>query len=133
GGGAPDMAGPGGTIRYARAGRSVLPFPAMTVLRRLWTAVAAGALLLAPLAVTGCGNGGNGPAKMAKVESGDMPSGAEWTGVYFSELYGNLHLVAEGNTIHGKWIRPVKDRWGELHGTATGDVIHFEWIEHTVG
>lgn len=110
---------------------SVLPSAAMIVLRRLWTAVAAGALVLAPLAVTGC-NSSSEP-KVATVQAGDMPSGGEWTGVYFSQLYGYLHLVQENNTISGKWIRPSKDRWGELHGTATGDVIHFSWTEHTIG
>ena len=29
--------------------------------------------------------------------------GAEWSGVYFSELYGYLHIVQDGNTITGKW------------------------------
>src|SRR5262249_7316494 len=54
-------------------------------------------------------------------------------GVYYSELYGHLHVVQEGDKIKGKWLRPVKDRWGELTGEAKGDVIKFEWKEHTIG
>jgi hypothetical protein len=108
----------------------------MMVLRRLCAAAAAAALLIAPLtlvslAATGCG--GPSAAKTASVQAGDMPAGADWTGVYFSELYGYLHLVQDGNTVSGKWIRPVKDRWGEVHGTATGDLIHFTWTEHLIG
>ena len=93
--------------------------------------MAAGAFLVAPLATTACTD--TPTAKVANVTSGDMPSDAKWTGVYYSELYGNLHLVQDGNTINGKWQRPQKDRWGEVKGTATGDVIHFSWTEHTVG
>ncbi|AUX49032.1 hypothetical protein SOCE26_105770 [Sorangium cellulosum] len=62
-----------------------------------------------------------------------MPEGADWTGVYYSELYGYLHLVQDGTAIEGKWIRPHKDRWGELHGSVTGDLIKFNWTEHVVG
>jgi hypothetical protein len=93
--------------------------------------MAAGALLAAPLSATGCGDGKT--ARVANVSAGDMPSGADWGGVYFSELYGYLHLVQDGNTITGKWQRPHKDRWGEIKGTATGDLIHFTWTEHNVG
>lgn len=80
----------------------------------------------------GCGPGGS-DAKSANVQPGDMPEGGEWTGVYFSELYGYLHIVQDGNAISGKWLRTHKDRWGEVHGQVTGDVMHFEWKEYTVG
>jgi hypothetical protein len=93
--------------------------------------MAAGALLAAPLSATGCSD--TPTARTATVSAGDMPQGADWNGVYFSELYGNLHLVQDGNTIIGKWQRPQKDRWGEVKGTATGDLIRFAWTEHTVG
>ncbi|MFT3773667.1 MAG: hypothetical protein QM820_50475 [Minicystis sp.] len=101
------------------------------VLRRLWAATAAGALLAAPLATVGCGEGGG--ARTAQVSPGDMPSGAKWDGVYFSELYGFLHIKQSGKDIKGKWERPHKDKWGELKGEATGDVIKFEWSEYTRG
>ena len=111
----------------------MLASAAMIVLRRLWTAAAMAALVIAPLTLGATGCGEATAAKSATVTPGDMPSGADWTGVYFSQLYGYLHLVQDGNTVSGKWIRPTQDRWGEVHGTATGDVIHFTWTEHTIG
>lgn len=98
--------------------------------RRLFIAIAAGALVFGPAAL-GCGAGGS--AKSAKIEPGDMPDGAEWTGVYFSELYGYLHLVQEGDQVNGKWERPVKDKWGKLNGKVTGNVLRFEWTEYKTG
>jgi hypothetical protein len=102
----------------------------MNVSRRLWIAAAAGALLLGP-ATVGCSSTPAG--KTANIEAGDMPDGAEWTGVYYSELYGYLHVIQEGDQVDGKWIRPVKDRWGELHGKATGNLLKFDWSEYTIG
>jgi hypothetical protein len=103
----------------------------MKGLRRLWVVIAAGALLVAPAAVGGCS--GTGSAKTASVQPGDMPEGGEWRGVYFSQLYGYLHIETEGDKVHGKWLRPHKDKWGELHGTITGDLVRFQWTEYTVG
>ncbi len=103
--------------------------------RRLWSFAMASALAMGAVgssaAVLGCASGTT--AKTAKVTPGDMPDGAEWTGVYYSELYGHLHVVQDGNALSGKWLRPVKDRWGELHGQVTGDVARFSWTEHTIG
>jgi hypothetical protein len=93
--------------------------------------VAVAALASTPV-LAGC-SGGGGSGKTANVTPGDMPQGASWTGVYFSELYGFLHIVQDGNAIVGKWQRPHKDRWGSIKGEATGDVIHFEWTEHVTG
>ena len=62
-----------------------------------------------------------------------MPEGADWTGVYYNELYGNLHVIQEGDEVNGKWQRPQKDRWGELHGKATGNVMRFDWTEYKTG
>lgn len=104
----------------------------MRIGRRLWVAALATTLACTALGAVGCGSEQK-VAKVAKVTPGDMPSGAEWTGVYFSELYGYLHVVQEGNTVSGKWIRPVKDRWGELHGEVVGDLLRFQWKEHTIG
>lgn len=98
------------------------------VLRRVLAVAAAMALLGAPL---GCGEGGG--AKVANVSPGDMPSGAKWDGVYYSELYGYLHLKQDGTKMAGKWERTHKDKWGELKGEVTGDVLKFEWSEYTKG
>lgn len=105
-------------------------------LRRTVSRLAAASALaigcvVATTPLIGCGGGP--AAKTAKIQPGDMPEGADWTGVYYSELYGHLHLVQDGNAVSGKWMRPVKDRWGELHGQVTGDVARFSWTEHTVG
>jgi hypothetical protein len=62
-----------------------------------------------------------------------MPANGSWTGVYFSELYGMLHIVQKGSIIEGKWERPHKDRWGEIHGESTGDLVKFTWTEYIKG
>src|SRR3712207_3217467 len=103
----------------------------MKVRRWLSVAIAGCALALAPLTSIGCSGGGS--AKTASIKAGTMPDGAEWRGVYFSQLYGYLHIDTEGDKVHGKWQRPHKDKWGELHGTIDGDLIRFAWTEHTVG
>lgn len=64
---------------------------------------------------------------------GAMPSGARWDGVYYSELYGYLHIAVKGDAASGRWQRPVKDRWGELRGKITGNVLEFSWSEHVNG
>ncbi|AKT37065.1 hypothetical protein [Chondromyces crocatus] len=98
--------------------------------RRLWIAVAAGALILGPAAL-GCST--TSAPKTAKIQAGDMPDGADWTGVYYNELYGHLHIIQEGDKVDGKWQRPQREKWGELHGTATGNVLRFDWIEYKTG
>lgn len=104
---------------------------AMNASRRHWIAAfAAGALLFGPAAM-GCSS--TSTPKTASIAPGDMPEGGDWTGVWYSELYGYLHMVQEGNTIDARWMRPVKDRWGEIHGTATGDLVRFTWTEHVIG
>jgi hypothetical protein len=107
----------------------------MQLRKALWVVATAGMLAMGSAATSmsllGCSSGVAG--KTAKIQSGDMPEGADWTGVYYSELYGHLHVVQDGTAVSGKWIRPVKDRWGEIHGTVTGDVARFSWTEHTIG
>jgi hypothetical protein len=103
----------------------------MNALRRLWTAAALGLLVASSPLVAGCAGASEG--KLAKVEAGDMPSNGNWTGVYFSELYGMLHIVQKGTIIEGKWERPHKERWGQLHGEASGDLVKFTWTEYVRG
>jgi len=79
----------------------------------------------------GCG-GGDGP-KTAKLTPGDMPSGEEWRGVYYHQVYGNLHLVEEGTNIVGRWKRTNQSAWGELSGTKQGNVLRYQWKEHQIG
>jgi hypothetical protein len=70
---------------------------------------------------------------MANVKAGEMPEGATWTGVYYSQTYGNLHLIEEGGSVSGKWRTTNGDAWGELAGEADGDLLRYEWIEHKIG
>lgn len=96
-----------------------------------WVMVAA---LGMPLAATvACGGSQKDAVVRANVKPGDMPPGATWTGVYYSQLYGYLHLIKEGNNIEGRWRTTNGDRWGEMAGTVTGDVYRFEWTEHIIG
>lgn len=89
------------------------------------------ASLAVPLSVLGCGKG-DGP-KVAAVKPGDMPSDGDWTGVYFSQTYGYLHLIKEGDTVSGKWRTTAGDAWGQMSGTVTGDLYKYEWKEHKIG
>ncbi len=88
-------------------------------------------LFVMPL-LTACDKSGKGP-KTASVTAGEMPAGGEWTGVYYDPYYGNLHLVAEGDMVTGKWRKDAGDSWGELQGTADGNLLRFEWVEHKIG
>jgi hypothetical protein len=89
------------------------------------------ALLGSPVALAACGGAQKQADSIPK--AGDMPEGGEWTGVWFSPTYGNLHLVKEGGSISGKWRTAAGDKWGEMHGEATGNVFRFEWKETKIG
>jgi hypothetical protein len=97
------------------------------------TAVAV-AVALGGLAATtvGC-SGGQEKGKVANVKPGAMPDGADWTGQYFSPLFGTLHMVQEGNLVKGAWLRPRKDQCGQLTGNVDGNLLRFDWEEHIDG
>jgi hypothetical protein len=82
--------------------------------------------------VTGCA-GGQDKGKVANVKAGTMPGDTDWTGQYFSPLFGTLHIVQEGNLIKGKWLRPRKDQCGQLTGNVEGNLARFDWDEHIDG
>jgi hypothetical protein len=87
--------------------------------------------LLMPVAATlGCGGGGS---KTPVIKAGEMPEGANWKGVYYSQIYGNLHLVDDGGSIKGAWRTVAGDSWGELEGKADGNLLRYEWTEHRIG
>ncbi len=102
----------------------------MFCMRRILVLALSG-LLIMPLA-TACNKSGKGP-KTANVTAGEMPIGGEWTGVYYDPYYGNLHLIAEGDMISGKWRKDAGDSWGELSGTVDGNLLRYDWVEHKIG
>jgi hypothetical protein len=83
-------------------------------------------------ALVACGGGG-AAAKFAQVKAGEMPSGESWDGVYYNPVYGNLHLVPQGDNMVGRWKRSDSSHWGELSGTVEGNVFRFTWTEHRYG
>lgn len=103
----------------------------MATTRRVWMLACAGMLAL-PMVTVGCGGGGHGP-KVASVKPGEMPIGGDWTGVYYDQLYGNLHLVLEGDLATGRWRRDSGEAWGELSGTVDGNLLRYEWTENRIG
>jgi hypothetical protein len=76
---------------------------------------------------------GGPQAKFASVQSGPMPAGESWSGVYFNAVYGRLNLVEKSDGVAGKWKRVDSSRWGELSGTVDGNVLRYTWKEHLIG
>lgn len=99
--------------------------------QRLLNRLAFFLLAIGALFVGACSGGQ--PTKVAQVKAGDLPAGGEWQGVYYSPVYGYLHIVTEGNSANGKWRTADGAAWGELHGTITGDLLKYEWTEHKIG
>lgn len=89
-------------------------------------------LLVLPLLVVGCA-GGQEDVKHAEVKAGAMPAGQEWRGVYYSKLYGYLHILDDGGAAHGAWRITAGDAYGEMHGEIEGDLFRFDWVERRIG
>ena len=84
-----------------------------------------------PLALAACG--GTKDVKHANVKAGPMPDGGEWAGVYYSQLYGYLHLLADGSAANGAWRTTAGDSFGELHGELDGNLLKYTWQERMIG
>lgn len=90
--------------------------------------------LMMPVAgAIGCGGGHGGGAKSANITPGEMPEGASWKGVYYSTLYGFLHIKDDGDGLKGAWRTVAGDAWGEMSGKSDGNIFRFEWTEHRIG
>lgn len=89
------------------------------------------ALPLASAAVA-CGSGTKARTA-ADIDAGTMPAEGEWEGVYYSQMYGFLHLTESGGAVQGAWRTTAGDKWGELYGETEGDLLRFEWQEHKIG
>lgn len=88
---------------------------------------------LAALTLPACNGGPDTQPRLANVTVGTMPADATWDGVYYSPLFGYLHLKREGNLVKGRWERPLKDKWGEITGNVSGNVLRFDWTEFVTG
>lgn len=88
--------------------------------------------LTTPFALAACGGGADEP-KHAMVKAGEMPAGGDWQGVYYSPLYGYLHVVTDGKAVNGAWRTAAGDAYGELHGETDGNLMRYEWKERKIG
>lgn len=88
---------------------------------------------LGALALIASGCKGNPPPKLAKVKPGAMPKDGNWTGVYFSELIGEIHLLHNNGDVTGKWRRKTGERFADFRGTTDGNLLKFEWTEYVTG
>lgn len=68
-----------------------------------------------------------GSSSTSGVTAGPMPAEGNFTGVYFSPQYGEMHLVQNGNAVVGKYKKD--ERSGTIQGEADGDLLRFEWKE----
>jgi hypothetical protein len=90
--------------------------------------------LALPLALGAVACGGGGEAvKHAEVKAGKMPDGGEWRGVYYSPLYGYLHIESDGDSVNGAWRTAAGDAYGELHGKTDGNLLRYDWKERRIG
>ena len=71
---------------------------------------------------------GCGGSSLPEVTAGPMPDNGNFTGVYFSPQYGEMHLVQNGNAVIGKFSKD--ERSGKLQGEADGNLMRFEWTEY---
>jgi hypothetical protein len=56
-----------------------------------------------------------------------MPGGGNFTGVWHSPQYGEMHMVQTGSAVVGRYTKD--ERSGRIQGTVQGDVMRFEWTE----
>lgn len=82
----------------------------------------AAVLLVLMALVAGCG-GGSAPA----LKPGPMPADGDFTGVWHSAQYGEMHMLQEGSSVHGRY--EADQRTGKITGEVDGDLMRFEWKE----
>jgi hypothetical protein len=83
------------------------------------------------LSLAACGP--NTEVKHAQIKAGELPAGGSWQGVYFSPVYGYLHLLVDGKTAQGAWRTGGGDAYGELQGETDGNVLRYTWTQHKIG
>jgi hypothetical protein len=102
------------------------------MVKRRFGALLLGSVLLTASALPACAGEENKIVK-STVQPGTMPADGKWRGVYYSQLYGHLHLVADGTAVSGKWRTAAGDKWGEMNGRVEGDLLRYTWKEHRIG
>jgi hypothetical protein len=105
--------------------------PVKRLLRVLPFLVLGGLLTATTLSVGGCSS--TPKAKTSNIQQGTMPEGGTFRGVWFSELWGELHMVVDGDVVMGRWQNKPRGTWGKLKGKISGDVLHFQWKEIKIG
>ena len=70
---------------------------------------------------TGCG--GSAP----EIKAGNMPEGGDFSGVYFSQQYGQMNLIQNGSSVVGEYESEMRS--GKIQGEVQGDLMRFEWNE----
>src|SRR5262245_30778283 len=101
--------------------------------RRTLTQLIITSSLLVPVVLGTASCSSTPAARTASVKAGEMPVGGSWSGVYFDQIYGYLHLVEGVSTVSGKWRNNEGNSWGEMSGSVEGDLFKFEWKEHKIG
>lgn len=89
------------------------------------------AALAIPLALSACSS--QPDPRYPEVKPGVMPDDGDWSGVYYSQIYGYLHLTSDGSTATGAWRTTAGDAYGELNGDIEGNLLTYEWSERLVG
>jgi hypothetical protein len=84
------------------------------------------------LSSVACGGSGNEP-KIGAPKAGEMPAGGEWAGVYYSQLYGYLHILSDGGAANGAWRTTAGDSYGEMSGEVDGNLFKYTWTERRIG
>ena len=104
---------------------------AMFVRKLLKLSLLTALALPSALSLSACGP--SNEAKHAVIKAGEMPAGGEWQGVYYSQVYGYLHLLVDGKTAQGAWRTGGGDAYGELQGEVDGNVLKYTWTQHKIG
>ena len=104
---------------------------AMLVRKLIRLSLLSALVIPSALSLTACGP--SNEVKHAQIKAGTMPAGAEWQGVYYSPVYGYLHVLAEGKTAQGAWRTGGGDAYGELQGELDGNVLRYTWSQHKIG
>lgn len=88
------------------------------------------AAITLPIALSACGKP---DPRYAQLKPGPMEDEGDWSGVYYSQIYGYLHLTSDGSTATGAWRTTAGDSYGQLNGTIEGNLLTYEWTERLIG